>query len=485
MAKATPRPIVELVDASVRLGDRLVFRRTNWALRRGEQWALIGPNGSGKTLFASALSGAVPVVRGELRAPDDAVVHVSFETQKLLAGDAPAAARWFSLEQENAPAAHRYLSQDSVEERNPFEVVTRSPAAARAFARHRLQVVGLLGIAPLLHQPVPSLSNGEMRKLLLARALLRRPRLLILDDPFAGLDERFRRHWKAILARLIRQGRVHLLLIATHFDELPRGMTHLLRVDRCRVVAQGRLVRGRLRALFQPRASKPPRMRMGKPRRDAPELVRLTGVTVRYGRRVILNDLNWTIRRGESWALLGPNGSGKSTLLSLIIGDNPQAYANDVRVFGQRRGDGASVWALKRRIGWVAPELHLTFPQSETCLGTVVSGFDDTAGAFRLPTPRQRAVARHWLVRFGLAASANRSFGSLSVGLQRMALLARALVKSPDLLVLDEPCLGLDANHRRRFIRTVEGLLPHTTVIYVTHRRDEIPAGIECVLRLE
>lgn len=485
MAATRTRPIVELDGASFLVGNRLLFRRTNWSIRSGEHWALIGPNGSGKTLFASALTGAVPVVHGELRAPDGAVVHVSFEQQKALAGDAPAATRWFSLEEEDASRVHQVLSQDSVEERNPFEIVTRSPAAERAFARRRQHVVKLLAIASLLHQPLPSLSNGEMRKLLLARALLRRPRLLILDDPFAGLDEKFRRHLKAILEKLIRRGTVHLLLIATHLDELPRGITHLLRVDRCRVVAQGRFVPQRARELFPSTGrERAARLPAGKQHGDAEEFVRLTGVTVRYGKRVIVENIDWTIRRGESWALLGPNGSGKSTLLSLIIGDNPQAYANDVRIFGHRCGDGESIWALKRRIGSVSPELHLHFPESETCLNAVVSGFADTYGCFRRPTSRQRAAARRWLARFGLAAGANRPFGSLSAGWQRMTLLARALVKSPDLLVLDEPCQGLDAAHRARIVRTVEGLLRHTTVIFVTHRRDEIPPGIARVLRL-
>jgi len=485
MAATTAKPIVELHNASALVGDQLVFRHTNWAIRQGEHWALIGPNGSGKTLFASALAGAVPVVRGELRAPDDAVVHVSFEQQKALAGDAPAAARWFSLEEEDAPLVYQFLSQDGVEERNPFEIVRHPQAAARAFARRRQHVVKLLGIASLLNQPLPSLSNGETRKLLLARALLRQPRLLILDDPFAGLDEKFRRHLKAILEKLIRRATVHLLLIATHPDELPRGFTHLLRVDRCRVVAQGRFAPRRARELFRSTGRKhAARLPSGKKHGDGEELVRLTGVTVRYGKRVIVDNVHWTIHRGESWALLGPNGSGKSMLLSLITGDNPQAYANDVRVFGHRRGEGEGIWALKRRIGSVSPEIHLHFPESETCLDTVVSGFADTYGCFHRPTARQRAAARRWLTRFGLAACASRPFGSLSAGWQRMTLLARALVKTPDLLVLDEPCQGLDAAHRARIIRTVEGLLRQTTVIYVTHRRDEIPAGISRVLRL-
>ncbi|MGO9243917.1 MAG: ATP-binding cassette domain-containing protein [Verrucomicrobiia bacterium] len=491
MAKTVSPPLVELAGASLRVGERLLFRNTNWIFRRGEQWALVGPNGSGKTLFASALTGAVPVVRGEFHVPAGAVAHVSFEQQKFIAGNTPAAARWFSLEEDAAPPVHQFLSQDSVEDINPFEIVMRSQAAARTFTHHQRRVVRLLGIAPLLVQPLPSLSNGEMRKVLLARALLQQPQLLILDDPFTGLDVRFRKHLKEILEKLMRHGAVHLLLIATHLDELPRGITHLLRVGQCRVVEQGRFTKRRGRESLtvahasRVRALPCLRTTTGKTvGRAAPELVRLTDVTVRYGARTILENINWVVRRGESWALLGPNGSGKSTLLSLIIGDNPQAYANDVRVFGRRRGDGGSVWALKRRIGWVSPELHLHFPEAQTCLEVVLSGFDDATGCYRRPTGRQRKIARRWLASFMLAGCAERSFGSLSAGLQRMTLLARAVVKAPNLLVLDEPCQGLDAAHRARFIRTVEALLRHTTVIYVTHRRDEIPAGIDRVLRL-
>lgn len=491
MAKTVSPPLIELVGASLRVGERLLFRNTSWIFRHGEQWALVGPNGSGKTLFASALTGAVPVVRGEFCMPAGAVAHVSFEQQKFIAGNAPAAARWFSLEEDAAPPVYQFLSQDSVEDINPFEIVIRSQAAARTFAQHQRRVVRLLGIAPLLEQPVPSLSNGEMRKVLLARALLREPQLLILDDPFTGLDARFRGDLRKILEKLMRRRAVHLLLIATHPDELPRGITHVLRVNRCQVVDQGRFAKrriresltvaypSRLRALPCPRTST-----SSKPTRAEPELVRLTDVTVRYGERTILENINWVVRRGESWALLGPNGSGKSTLLSLIIGDNPQAYANDVRVFGRRRGDGDSVWALKRRIGWVSPELHLHFPDAQTCLEVVLSGFDEATGCYRRPTGRRRKIARRWLASFMLAGCAEQPFGSLSAGLQRMTLLARALVKGPDLLVLDEPCQGLDSAHRARFIQTVEALLRHSTVIYVTHRRDEIPRGINRALRL-
>jgi len=221
-------------------------------------------------------------------------------------------------------------------------------------------------------------------------------------------------------------------------------------------------------------------------KRPVLELARLRNATVRYGDTVILRNINWTVRAGESWALLGPNGSGKTTLLSLILGDNPQVYTNDVTVFGHPRGSGESVWEIKKHIGWVSPELHLHFNDAATCYEVVASGFHDTVGLFRSASSRQRAVARRWLARFQLLDFAQRPLFSLSAGLQRMVLLARALVKNPRLLILDEPCQGLDAAHRDLFVRAVDALIRAGTVtaIYVTHRPDEIPPSIKHVQRL-
>jgi len=212
----------------------------------------------------------------------------------------------------------------------------------------------------------------------------------------------------------------------------------------------------------------------------------LRNVTVRYGDSVILRDVDWTIRAGESWALLGPNGSGKTTLLSLILGDHPQVYNNDVVLFGQQRGSGESVWDIKKNIGCVSPELHLHFNDSATCFEVVGSGFFDTVGLFQPLSARQRAVARSWLARFQLLEFANRPLFSLSAGLQRMVLLARALVKKPRLLILDEPCQGLDFAHRKLFVQAADALIRAgtATVAYVTHRPDEIPPSIHRVLRL-
>jgi molybdate transport system ATP-binding protein len=224
--------------------------------------------------------------------------------------------------------------------------------------------------------------------------------------------------------------------------------------------------------------------RKGQP--NAPELVRMRHITVRYGQAVILDNVNWTIRARESWALLGPNGSGKSTLLSLILGDNPQVYANDITVFGRQRGGGESLWDLRKHIGWVSPELHLHFNDAATCFEVVASGWHDTVGLFQAATARQRAAARRWLEQFDLLQFAEQPLYALSAGMQRMVLLARALVKNPRLLILDEPCHNLDAAHRRLVVQAVDALIRGgaVTAVYVTHRSDEIPRSIKRILRL-
>jgi molybdate transport system ATP-binding protein len=356
-------------------------------------------------------------------------------------------------------------------------------------------------------------------------------RLLILDEPFTGLDAANRAHFHSVLERLMATP-LRVLLIATRIEDLPRHVTHLLCVDQCRVVAAGPRaqilslpqvkqlvstpsmslgrsadipVRSNARTLPLSRTFKPvptvttfcgqecprsvavgsnPRNRHQIP--AGPELVRMRHITVRYGDAVILRGINWTVHAGESWALLGPNGSGKTTLLSLILGDNPQVYTNDIVVFGRPRGSGESVWDIKRHIGWVSPELHLHFNDAATCYEVAASGFHDTIGLFHSASSRQRAVARRWLAQFRLLELAHRPLFSISAGLQRMVLLARALVKNPRLLILDEPCQGLDAAHRDLFVRAVDTLIRTgaVTAIYVTHRSDEIPPSIKRVLRL-
>lgn len=501
-------PLLSLRDATFRLGDRLVFPDTSWVFRRNEQWAILGPNGSGKSLFADCLRGKLPLVRGELGyhfrpplglSPEEAIGHVAFEERRRELHGAVVQSRWNSIEEEGALLVREYLAYERVMELNPFEVRLDDAAARAAFAKRCRRAIRLLEATHLKDRALLTLSNGERQRVELARALSRTLGLLILDEPFAGLDRTARKHFTMVLEHLMASP-LRVLFITARPEDLPKPATHILQVQNCRVVRSGPRVtvlpqRGRTtRPYPAPTSRTPPSsaqlandsLGFRKKKLRTP-LVQLEDVTVRYGNNLILDHFNWTIYAGESWALLGPNGSGKSTILSLVQGDHPQAYRNNVAVCGYRRGSGESIWDIKEKIGSVSPELQAHFPQEATCFETVASGFFDSSGLFETPTAAQRRATRFWLRRFGLLELADTPLFGLSAGAQRLALLARALVKSPQLLLLDEPCQGLDQACCRLFIPTVDRLVRQgsVTVVYVTHREEEIPRSIKRVLRLK
>jgi molybdate transport system ATP-binding protein len=238
--------ILELKNVSLRVGEQLYFPNTSWSVRRNENWVVSGRNGSGKTLLARALAGLVPVVEGEIqynlrpspgKLPEDCISLVSFDQQKAAAGDGLAAERWFSGI--DSITISRFLSQELVEEINPFEIRPRRELSPSAFRRHRRKILDLLQIGSLLRRRFSALSNGEMRKVLIARALLKRPRLLILDDAFAGLDSEYRRHLRIVLENLMKIRHIRILLMDSALQDLPRGITHILLLKNCRVAAQG------------------------------------------------------------------------------------------------------------------------------------------------------------------------------------------------------------------------------------------------------
>jgi molybdate transport system ATP-binding protein len=209
-------------------------------------------------------------------------------------------------------------------------------------------------------------------------------------------------------------------------------------------------------------------------------------VTVRGAGRALLQSVTWTLRQSECWALLGPNGAGKSTLLNLIQGDHPQAYALDIRLFGHAVDSTRALWNARQRIGWMSPELHQHHPGDWDAEAAICSGFFNSIGLYQTCSGRQRALARRWLDQLGLANYARTPFGQLSFGRQRLVLLARAVVKRPRLLILDEPCQGLDAAQRRTLLGLVDRVVfqTGTALIYVTHRPAEMPRCITHRLRL-
>jgi molybdate transport system ATP-binding protein len=496
-----------LDDITVRWNGQVVFPCTRWTWRRGEQWAILGPNGSGKSLLALALCDKVPLQCGEIHyhfdgieadaVPEQSIALFSPQIQRELAVSESSfyQSRWHSGINEGRRTVAQFLSQASVEDRNPFEV-GGPKGDPHQFRENRRRYSRWFGIEALFRRRLATLSNGEQRKVSLVRTLLLSPQLLILDDPFGGLDRATRARLKTVIQRLMRAG-LPVLLITNRPDELPPRITHLLLVRDHRVIAQGTkrtllkhpLAR-QLKSVSRPPSSSPflsspSKLRPMKGR--ATPLIELNHITIRLASRRILDDVSWTMRQGENWALVGPNGSGKTTLLSLIQGDNPQAYALDLRLFGMRPETTATLWHLRRQMGWLSPELHLHYPVGWSCLEVVCSGFFNHIGLYEPCTPRQRATARDWLRRFGLAHRAKQSFGELSLGDQRLVLLARAVVKKPKLLVLDEPCQGLDIADRISLLTTVDRLIgqTHASLVFVTHHAQEMPVCISHVLELK
>ena len=493
--------------ASVRWGEMEVFKDTNWTWRAGEQWAMLGPDGSGKSLLVEAILGQAPLVSGELRGPfpqpgaeealaTPAFAHVSPQTQRELAVRESSfyQLRWHSGLEQGPRTVAEFLSQDSVEEHNPFEVEPQR-GNRREFIRLRRQFLDWLGLRALLRRRLVHLSNGEMRKTLLTHALLKSPRLLILEDPYAGLDAATRRKLGHVISRLIRDG--WAVLVVTHrVEEIPKASTHLLLIDNHQVIAQG--PKRQMLDIWRERfgGSLPPSSRLlgrkpaGRANRKrtaiGEPLVELCHVTVTGARRRILHDLTWTLREGECWALLGPNGAGKTTLLNLIQGDHPQAYAQDIRLFRRRTDSTQALWRARQHIGWMSPELHQHYPAGWEIADVVCSGFFNSVGLHQSCSRHQRATVRQWLLDLGLAKHARTPFGELSFGQQRLVLLARAAVKQPRLLILDEPCQGLDTAQRRTLLGAVDRVVTQTgaSLILVSHHEDELPRCITHVLRL-
>lgn len=324
------------------------------------------------------------------------------------------------------------------------------------------------------------LSSGELRKLQLAKALLRRPHLLIIDNPFIGLDAASRDLLVDHLTYLASDQSLRIILVLTRKQDIPAFITHVVEVnDGC--VGPSRPLQ---KKDSEPLVTNSPEVIVNNPTpsssSSSPEVLHFNDVTIRYGTKTIISHLSWTVREGEHWAIYGPNGSGKSTLLSLVCADNPQAYACDISLFGHRRGSGESIWDIKRRIGYVSPEMHRSYHRNIPVIQVVASGLTDSIGFYRPLTDDQQEQCHRVMRLFRVDEFANRSFTTLSNGEQRLVLLARAFVKDPVLLILDEPFHGLDDANRAHVKTIIEDYCrqPGKTLLMVSHYRDDLPPAV-------
>ncbi|MFI3278374.1 MAG: ATP-binding cassette domain-containing protein [Rikenellaceae bacterium] len=470
--------IIEIIDGVPRQPQYRLSAPITFAMAHGEQLAIVGGNGSGKTVVMGVITGAHPLQgegvrynfegRASQRVSDN-IKYIAFRDSY---GDADGSyyyqQRWNSFDRDDQPIVKDVLPEGSNEEL-------------------REMLFSLFGIEEMLHKEMILLSSGELRKLQLTRALLSDPPILILENPFIGLDANSRLQFQELLAKVTQRTSLQVILVLSKSDDIPQFVTHIVPMQegvcgakisreeylQCRPADAKRVLSAEKEQRILSLPSKPLH-------NDSRRVVEFNSVSIRYGERTILRDLTWCINRGERWALSGENGSGKSTLLSLVCADNPQSYACDITLFGRRRGTGESIWDIKRHIGYVSPEMHRAYNLSIPSIEIVASGLHDTVGLFKKMKEEQREVCEFWMDIFGIADLKDRSFMQVSSGEQRLILLARAFVKDPELLILDEPLHGLDMRNRRLALDVIETfcLREGKSLILVTHYKEELPDSI-------
>lgn len=440
-----------------------------WRLKPGERWVVTGPMASGKTWLGAQL---------QRQAPEE-VAFVTVGAQAGSAGTDWAGARYHTSIEYDFRTVAEALTYERVNGICPFEVRPPELAEREAFAKRLAWLTEALCLEPLLDRWTVQLSNGEQRRVMLAQAILKATQVLILDDPFAGLDPAMREVLHRLLATLAKEGQTFVVMVRNE-DEIPACVTHRLRLKAGRIVSQGPY---RATAIAETPLHFPP----NPPPLATPVVLAVNNLRLDLGGRTLFGGLDWEVHAGERWVIVGPNGSGKTTLLSLITGDNPMAYACDIERFGLRPGPGVPLWQLRSRLASVSPEDQVFADPTQTVGAAVFSGLFDKEGRRKRPSARQRERAHALLATLGLHERLHEPLGTLSAGLVRLALVIRALVAEPDLLLLDELCTNLEAPERKKVLRLIDRLLaelPDLTVLCIAHRADHIPPHFNRVLAL-
>jgi len=485
MIDQTPRgdKLLELRDVSLVYRALPALTHIHWTVEAGQQWACLGPNGAGKTSLARILSRQATHFSGELlrspRLQAGGIAYVCFEQAKALC------ARDQKLDDSEFRA-------DACDPGTTVQTLILDGRESDDRLQHWSE---RLRMRHFLHRGLRFISTGEMRKALLVKAMLSEPALLILDSPLDGLDHSSQTEMRTIIDELLQSTAITVLLLCRQLEDVPSGITHVMVLQAGEILAcdsrENIIADTAVRALLSPPVAQlgelpPLAERPYELPKDKP-LLELRDVAVQYGDLTVLRKVNWLFEWGTHCCVSGPNGCGKTTLLSLITGDNHKAYGQNINLFGIRRGSGESVWDIKQKFGQLDTQLQLKFARSMRVVEVVLSGYFDTIGLYDAWGDSQCNRAEQWLSALGLADYSRESFDALSFGLQRMVLLARAMVKSPIILLLDEPTLGLDGHHRKLMLRAIEHIAENcdTQIIFVSHSAGETPACINQHLSFE
>ncbi len=443
--------LAKISDVSVSLGAKPVVTSISFEILSSQNTAIVGPMGSGKTSLAKALAGRL-FRTGEVffssRNPDKRAYVLLVEQQHQF---------------KNRSNLSEFYLQQRFNSSDCEDAYTVEEELAGLEVGDWVTVFELSG---LLKRPLIQLSNGENKRLQIVKSLAYQPDWLILDNPYVGLDVNGREILTKGLLSLEARG-TYFILISSPGD-VPDFIDQVIELPSELAVS----------------AKPAPLLRSVDPFEIA---VKMEKVQIKYGTKTILSDFSWEVKSGERWAIKGPNGAGKSTLISLITADNPQAYSQNITLFDRKRGTGESIWDIKRKIGYLSPELHLYFKEGGSCFSVVASGLFDTLGLFKRLSDEQTLQVNQWMQVMGITHLAERSFLQISGGEQRMVLITRALVKNPALLILDEPCQGLD-RVQTEYLKSVLDYLAENsemTLLYVSHYDRDIPSCVNQVLELK
>lgn len=465
---------IQLQQAKIKITSQQWLHIEQFQISEKSFTVIVGHNGSGKSTLSKFISQHQQPYLGEYINHFQKIALVSLAQQQTL------------LEQ-----IFRDLNNDSVSPDDHGKTAQQIMMEDQHFSAQKLQnIAQLVGIESLLARPFKLLSTGEARKILLSKALLAEPELLILDEPFEGLDYTSQQQWLTLLQQL--KHHLTIVLVINRLTDIPIWADSIALLHQCQLVTQQPAKEMLASDLFNQLCYAEKSLHIPVPEpanpivtlpNDLDYIFDLTDVMVQYSGKVILNKLNWQVKTGEHWWIKGPNGCGKSTLLSLINGDHPQAFNNKVKLFGKQRGSGETIWEIKQYIGFLSNHFHLDYRVNCSALMVIISGYFDSIGVYQHVDENTRLNALQWLKRINMEKFANAPFRSLSWGQQRLLLIARALVKHPPILILDEPLMGLDALNRHLVLTFIDQLIlnSHTQLFFVSHHLEDQP---DCINRI-
>jgi molybdate transport system ATP-binding protein len=468
--------IIQAENVTANRGAVPVIRDIGFSLKKGDHLAITGNSGGGKTTLGMAIAGRI-YFKGMISIAEPYSQRICWIEQQHHFKNLSNVSDFYYQQ--------RFNSQDAEDAQTVEQALAEAGGDVAA-------VLKAMKIEHLADEPLIQLSNGENKKLQLAKALLQEPSILIMDQPFIGLDANSRKDLHQVIDQLANEDLV-IILITTP-DEIPSCITQVL------VLENG--IQQPVKTIEEFKAYSSVKSNQELKRFDERQLqellssdngnsfrsaISMKNVTITYGEKKILAGVDWEVQRGERWLLSGPNGAGKSTLLSLVTGDNPQAYANEIHLFDKKRGSGESIWDIKRKIGFLSPELHLFFDQGCSAFEAIASGLFDTIGLFRQLNENQIELVEQWMKITGIISLRQKRLFELSAGQQRIILLVRALVKNPPLLILDEPCQGLDREKETELLDLINAVCVYgnKTMVFVTHYANERPECIKNFIALE